>query len=162
MASDALPAATSTTGCEASRGSLRSARVSSRSALDAWIAAAMMAVRSSRSCVSDRVRIDRARIESDACDSGKRLVVLLGIRPVGKAGHEIELSQQAGDDVVAVAAPADVIQLRDRLGERRVHFGDRLLREIFALRFETAFVFEEFLPIEVCSGDSASCERGRD
>lgn len=64
--------------------------------------------------------------------------------------------------MVAVAAPADVIQLRDRLGKRRVHFGDRLLREIFALRFETAFVFEKLLPIKVGSGDSASCKRGRD
>jgi hypothetical protein len=82
------------------------------------------------------------------------LIVLFGVRPVGEPGHEVELSKQATDDVIAIATAADVIQLRERLGQRRFGLDDRVLRIILTLGLKAPFVLEELLPIEIGSGDS--------
>jgi hypothetical protein len=81
------------------------------------------------------------------------LLEFFRVGPVREASHEIELSKEATDDVIAIAAPTDVIQLRERLGERRFGLGDRVLGVVFTLGLQAALVFEKLLPIEVGSGD---------
>ena len=84
------------------------------------------------------------------------LIQLLRVGPVGEPGHEIELSKEATHDVITIAAPTDVIQLRERLSERRFGLRDRVLRIVLTLGLEASFVLEKLLPIEVGSGDRST------
>jgi hypothetical protein len=83
------------------------------------------------------------------------LIVLFGVRPigVGKAGDEIELAEEAADDIIAIAAITDVIELRQRLGQGRFRLGECMFRVVFTLGLKASFVLQELLPIEVGSGD---------
>jgi hypothetical protein len=83
------------------------------------------------------------------------LIELLGAQPIriGEASDEIELPEEATDHVIAIAPVAEVIELRQRLGQCCFGLGERVFRIEFALCLQAAFVFQELLPIEVGSGD---------
>ncbi len=55
--------------------------------------------------------------------------------------------------MITIAAPTDVIQFGERLGERGFGLRDRVLGVVFTLGLKASFVLEKLLPIEVGSGD---------
>lgn len=79
--------------------------------------------------------------------------MIFRIGPAREAGHEIELAQQAADDMIAIATLADMIEFREGLGEGGFDFGDGVLGKALALLLKLAFVLQELLAIEVGTGD---------
>jgi hypothetical protein len=63
------------------------------------------------------------------------------------------LSQEAADDVIAIALLADVIELGQRLGERVFEFQNGVFRKTVALLLKPPFVLQELLPIEIGTSD---------
>jgi hypothetical protein len=63
------------------------------------------------------------------------------------------LAEETTDDVIAIAAATDVIELGECLGQCRFGLGERVFRIELTLGLKASFVLEELLPIEVSSGD---------
>jgi len=76
-------------------------------------------------------------------------VSVSGVGPGGKAGDNVELSEEAADDLVGVSFGAEAIELRHHLGERFFDIGDGAVRVVLTLLFEAAFALCKFFAVEV-------------
>ena len=77
---------------------------------------------------------------------------LSGIGPGRKAGDDVELSEEAADDLVGVSFGAQAIELRHHLGERFLDIGDGVLGIELALLIEAAFALGKFFAVEIRQG----------
>lgn len=75
-------------------------------------------------------------------------VDLLGVRPRRQACDEVELSQEATDDLIDVILRAELLELSNDTGERGVDFGDRVLGIVLTLPLEAPLMFDELFPIK--------------
>ena len=72
-----------------------------------------------------------------------------GIGPGRKAGNNVELSQEAADDLIRVSLGAESIELRHHLGEGPLDVGNGALGVVLTLLFEAAFTLGKFFAVEV-------------
>jgi len=75
-----------------------------------------------------------------------------GVGPGGKAGDDVELSEEAADNLVGVSGGAEAIELRHHLGERFLDVGDGAFRVELTLLIEAAFALRKFFAIEIGDG----------
>src|SRR5687768_5382759 len=89
-----------------------------------------------------------------------RSVNLLGVGPGGEAGDDVELAEEATDDLIGVGGGAEAVDLGHHLSKRLLHVLDRALRVVLALLFKTALTACELFAIEAGQG-MESCASGR-
>ena len=77
-----------------------------------------------------------------------RSVDLSGISPGGKPGDDVELLEEAADDLVGVRRGTEPVELGKDLGERLLRVGDGALGVVLALLFKAALALHEFFTIE--------------
>ena len=77
---------------------------------------------------------------------------LLRIGPGRCAGHDIELSEQAADDLISVLPTAELIEARQDPPQRRFGADDRVFGIVLALLPQAAPLLEKFLPVELDGG----------
>ena len=77
---------------------------------------------------------------------------MFGIGPGRQARDDVELSEEAADDLVGVGLGAEAIELRQDPGERPFYFVDRRLRVELTLPFETALALDELFAVETGKG----------
>ena len=63
------------------------------------------------------------------------------------------MPKEATHDVITVAAPTDVIQLGECLGECGFSLRDRMLGVVLALGLKASFVLQKLFPIKFSAGD---------
>jgi hypothetical protein len=64
-------------------------------------------------------------------------------------GHDIELAQEAADDLVGISLGAQAIELRHDADKRLLDVTDRTFRVVLALLLEAALALDEFFPVEI-------------
>lgn len=72
-----------------------------------------------------------------------------GVGPGGKAGDNVELSEEAADDLVGISCGAQAIELRHHFRQRFFDVGNGAVRVVLALLFEAAFALGKFFEVEV-------------
>jgi hypothetical protein len=82
----------------------------------------------------------------------RRSVDVPGIGPTLRAGHDIELGEEAADNLVGVGSRAEVIELVEDFAERLFDVADSPFRVVLTLLLEAALTFEELFAVEVGTG----------
>ena len=77
---------------------------------------------------------------------------MAGVGPGRKPGHDIELTEEAADDLIGVGGRTQLIELRHHRRERLFDVADRPLRVVLALLFETALALDELFAVEIRDG----------
>jgi hypothetical protein len=72
-----------------------------------------------------------------------------GIGPGGKAGDDVELAEEAADDLIRVSFGAEAIELRHHLHERFLDIGHGAGRIVLTLLFEAALALRKFFAVEI-------------
>ena len=75
-----------------------------------------------------------------------------GIGPGGEPGDDVELTEEAADNLIGVSRGTEPVELRHHLGERLLYIRNRPLRVELALLLEAALTLDEFFAVEVGAG----------
>jgi hypothetical protein len=77
---------------------------------------------------------------------------LSGISPGREPGYDVELAEEAADNLVGIGLGAQSIQFAHHLHERLLDIVNGILRIVLALLFEAALALDEFLAVEIGKG----------
>ena len=82
---------------------------------------------------------------------------VLRVGPGRQAGEQIELAQQAANDLLGVSLAAELIELVHDARQRSLHVENRALGVVLALILKALSMFEEFFAIEIGQGGLNAC-----
>ena len=115
---------------------------------------ASRAARTTIDSASRSSEIDPLTVQTREYPGGanRRSVDVPGIGPTLRAGDDIELGEEAADNLVGVGSRAEVIELVEDFAERLFDVADSPFRVVLTLLLEAALTFEELFAVEVGTG----------
>jgi hypothetical protein len=75
-----------------------------------------------------------------------------GIGPTLWTGDDIELVEEAADDLIGVGGGAEVVELVQDFSEGLFDVADGAFRVVLTLLFETALTLQKLFPVEIGTG----------